>query len=845
MKLLCIDGNSVLNRAFYGIKLLTTRDGRYTNAVYGFMNIFLKLIAELAPDAVAVAFDMRGGTFRNELYSGYKANRKGMPEELAQQLPVLQELLGYLGYSVVTAKGFEADDLLGTFSLEAKREGARCFIATGDRDSLQLVDDGTTVLLTTTKFGRGETEMIDPARVMELYGVEPIQLIEVKALMGDSSDNVPGVAGVGEKTALSLIQSFKDLDGVYENLADASIKPGVRDKLTRDKDMAYLSRRLVTIKRDVPVDASLENYRKTEGEPEKAAALLGELEMHSIVERLGLKVSAEAPAKEKRTEQPETVQVSDAAAGDIEGQSELFLLSTQDGFFAVSGMRVLRLGRDALRAVLSRKDARLCCFDSKGLYHTARALGADAPSFAFDLELAAYLLNPAASDYSIERLAAEYAVRPAFCCEALPEAGLAMPLCEKLGRLLDESGMTKLLCDIELPLARVLADMEEEGFLVDTKGIREFGAELEKAIETEKKEVFRIADGEFNLNSPKQLGHVLFEKLGIRAGKKTKSGFSTDAETLESLRADNPIVEHILSYRTYQKLQSTYVEGLLKAAGPDGRVHTVFKQTETRTGRISSTEPNLQNIPVRTDLGSRMRRFFEAGEGRVLLDADYSQIELRVLAAISDDKHMKAAFAEGEDIHTATASQIFKLPRTMVTPLLRRRAKAVNFGIVYGIGAFSLAKNTGVSVQEASKYIADYLDTYSGIRNYLEKTVEDAKNRGFVTTLFGRRRMLPDLQSSNKQVQALGKRLAMNTPIQGTAADIIKLAMIRVSERLKNEKLDAKLILQVHDELIVESSEQDAKKAAAALKEEMENAAMLSVALEVEVGEGKTWYDAK
>ena len=844
MKLLCIDGNSVLNRAFYAIKLLTTKDGRYTNAIYGFMNVLTKLREQYKPDAVAIAFDLPGKTFRHEQYGQYKAQRKGMPPELAEQMPALKELLGYLGYEIVTCQGYEADDILGAFAKACTDSKDTCYIATGDRDSLQLIGDNVKVLLTTTKMGHGETNEMDAAAVFERYGVQPKQLIEVKALMGDSSDNIPGVPGIGEKTALALIQRFGSLDSVYQNLNDESIKPGARQKLIEGKESAYMSRKLATICTELPIDCVSGRYVPGNGDPAAAAELLGGLEMHSLINKLDIKaVNAQNCADAANREEIPVLEFSSLDAGTLAGFDNIYIYANERGYFAAKGDNCYRLDKESLRLVLTGKTDKYC-YDAKRLYHAALDSGYTAENIVFDLKLAAYLLSPSSSGYEPGNLADEYRANTLFECEE-QQLGLVEPLCKKLGALLEEQNMKKLHDEIELPLARVLAEMEHEGFLVDTEGLRKFGGELARHVETEKSRVYELAGWEFNLNSPKQLGEALFEKLELPAGKKTKTGYSTDAETLEKLRGAHPVIEHILNYRTYQKLNSTYVEGLLKTVGPNGRIHTEFKQTETRTGRISSREPNLQNIPVRTELGSRFREYFIAKEGYVLLDADYSQIELRVLASISGDTRMIDAFKHDRDIHTETASEIFKVPREEVNAELRRRAKAVNFGIVYGIGAFSLAQDVAVSVKEAGSYIDGYLATYSGVAGYLADTVEQAKRDGFVTTLYGRRRQLPELASSNRVLQALGKRLAMNTPIQGTAADIIKIAMIKVSERLAKEKLDAKLILQVHDELIIESSIADSEKAAKILKEEMEGASVLAVPFEVEVGRGKSWYDAK
>ena len=847
MKLLAIDGNSIVNRAFYGIKLLTTKDGRYTNGIVGFMNILLRLLGEEKPDAVAVAFDLPAPTFRHKAYDGYKGTRKGMPAELAGQMPLLKELLADLGYRMVTAEGYEADDILGTLAAAAASSGDECVIATGDRDSLQLVSPTTRVLLASTQMGRSVTVRMDEAAVRAKYGVSPRQLIEVKALMGDASDNIPGVAGIGEKTALALIAEFGTLAGVYEHLDSDKIRPAVRAKLERGKEQAEMSRYLAEIVTDAPIETAPAGYVKGKGDPAAAARLLASLEMQGLLDKLGLSPApAAAPAEGKQEPlprlEPRPLALPLPAPAAIARRTG----AEAEEYLVVSGGALYTAGAEdpAFLQLLADGGVKKRVFDAKPLHALAQRQGRRAEGIAFDGKLAAYLLNPAAAGYDPVRLASEYGVGAAFAAED-PAAGLLEPLFDALAAALDAQGMTKLLAEIEQPLAEVLASMELAGVQVDPDGIRAFGQELRAALAGELAEIYRLVGYEFNLNSTRQLGDALFSKLGLPAKKKTKSGWSTNAETLESLRGVHPVIEHILLYRSYQKLNSTYVEGLLRVAGPDGRVHSVFSQTDTRTGRISSSEPNLQNIPVRTELGSRLRRYFVAPAGWVLLDADYSQIELRILAAISGDEKMQAAFAAGEDIHRATASRIFGVPFELVTPQLRSRAKAVNFGIVYGIGAFSLAKDVGVSVGEADRFIKNYLNEYAGIREYMQRTVEEGREKGYVTTLYGRRRPLPEINAANRNVRALGERMAMNTPIQGTAADIIKLAMIRVHRRLLAEGLRARLVLQVHDELIVEAPAEEAQRAAAILGEEMERAADLPVKLIAEVKEGATWYDAK
>ncbi|MDM8200712.1 DNA polymerase I [Allofournierella massiliensis] len=838
MKLLVLDGNSIVNRAFYGIKLLTTKDGRYTNAIYGFMNILLNLLKEVQPDEVAIAFDLKAPTFRHKMYDGYKATRKGMPEELAQQMPVLKELLADLGFVMVSKEGYEADDILGTLSAAAAARGDECYLATGDRDSLQLVNDHVTVLLAATRMGRSETVVMDKAAVEEKYGVSPKQLIEVKSLMGDTSDNIPGVAGVGEKTALALIQKFGSLAGVYENIDDSAIKPGVRTKLTTHKEDAELSRKLAEIDCAIPVDTAPGTYKRGEGDAAAAAGLLAELEIHSLAPRLGLDgvtPKAAAPAPELAAVEPDVLPMIPEGRYDLAQEGE--------GWYAVQENAVYPLDEAALVRLLD-SGATLRVFDAKPLYHLALAGGGEGESIVFDAKLAAYLLNPAASSYTVENLTAEYGIQPAFRCEAAPLAGVLAGLYDALDAKVTEVGMDRLLAEVELPLALVLADMERTGMLVDKEGLVAFGEKMKQELEGCLARIYEQVGYEFNVNSPKQLGEALFVKLGLPPRKKTKSGYSTNAETLESLRSEHPVIDDILQYRTYQKLNSTYVEGLLKVIGPDGRMHSTFNQTEARTGRLSSSEPNMQNIPIRTPLGSQLRQFFVAKPGCTLVDADYSQIELRLLAHISGDESMRQAFLTGQDIHRSTAAKIYNLPPEMITPALRSSAKAVNFGIVYGIGAFSLSRDINVSVKEADQFIKNYLATFPGVKNYMDETIAHGTEKGYVTTLFGRRRALPELASKNHNLRALGERMAMNTPIQGTAADVIKLAMVKVWRRLRAEGLAAKLILQVHDELIVEAPEAEAETVARILKEEMEGAVSYSVPLTADVGQGKTWLES-
>ena len=835
MKLMVLDGNSLVNRAFFGIKLLTTKDGRYTNAIFGFQNILLNLLTAHQPDAVAIAWDERAPTFRHEAYDGYKATRHGMPEELAQQMPVLKELLNDLGFVQVSKAGWEADDILGTLAAACEAQGGTTLLATGDRDSLQLVDDATTVLLATNK----ETIPMDPAAIREKYGVDPAQLIDVKSLMGDSSDNIPGVPGIGEKTALALVQKFGSLQAIYDHLDDPAIKPGQRTKLGANRDKAELSYMLGTIRKDAPITTDPTAYTRQPGDAAAAAHLLASLEMHKLIDRWQLE-NGNTPAAVQTTP-VETVEPSPLPLV-VDGR--LYLAQNADGsWYAVQDGQVFLPDTDRLAALLDG-NAELWVFDAKPLYHLALDRGGIGKAIRFDGKLAAYLLNPSASGYAVKNLAGEYDVPAAFACEAAPDAGVLAALLDKLAAALDESEQRKLHDEMELPLARVLADMERIGFAVNAEGIRAFGDSLRSELDGILQSIYTEVGYEFNVNSPKQLGEALFDKLGLPPRKKTSRGYSTDAETLESLRPYSPVIDQILKYRTYAKLLSTYVDGLLTAQAADGRVHSTFIQTEARTGRISSTEPNLQNIPIRTELGSRLRDFFVAGEGQLLVDADYSQIELRILAHITGDEAMQQAFLHGADIHRSTAAKIYHIPESEVTPQLRSASKAINFGIMYGKGAFSLSKDLGVSVKEAETFLKTYLAAFPKVDGYMQSCIARAKENGYVETLFGRRRALPELASSNFQVRASGERMARNTPIQGTAADIIKLAMVHVWQRLRDEKLQAKLLLQVHDELIVEAPEAEAEEVQRVLREEMEGVVRYSVPLTTDVGTGKTWLEA-
>ncbi|MBR4555061.1 MAG: DNA polymerase I [Ruminococcus sp.] len=846
MKLLAIDGNSIMNRAFYGVKGLTNSKGIPTNALTGFMNIYLKEIGEVEPDCVAVAFDLRAPTFRHKADASYKANRKGMPDELAQQMPLIKKLLTLLGIKIVECEGYEADDMLGTLSKAASDSGNECYILTGDRDSFQLVSEKVTVRLAGTK----ETKIYTPARINEEYGVSPRQMIEVKALMGDSSDNISGVKGIGEKTALSLIQQCGSVDELYEKLDKISLSASVRTKLENGHEDALNSRFLAEICLEAPIDTEIGDYVPGSADADAVKELLVDLEMLKLLDRLKLGSGADVPAEPEqklRTEDLVKYEICDLDGDTIKsfaGEKSFFIFA--DGVLSVAcGQKLYRTGDDSLILAYLTSEGEKQCFEGKAAHKAAMEAGKELLHLTFACDLAGYLLNSQSSEYTPESLALTYKTVYRSDMGEYADIATLPALCTCLLSQLETTGMMKLYNDIELPLCEVLASMEVCGVRADADGIRQFGKMLEGDIEDISRRIYEYAGREFNILSPKQLGVVLFEDLKLPNKKKTKTGYSTNAEVLEAIADKHPVVPLVLEYRTLTKLQSTYVEGLLKEIRSDGRVHSIFKQTETRTGRISSAEPNMQNIPVRKELGRNMRKFFIAEEGNTLVDADYSQIELRVLASVCGDGNMQAAFKEGRDIHRSTAAQVFDLPEDFVTPEMRSAAKAVNFGIIYGIGAFSLSKDIGVSVAEAKRYIQNYLDNFSKVSEFMDKTVEDGIRNGYVTTIFGRRRMIPELRSSNKVMQAFGKRAAMNAPIQGAAADIIKLAMVAVYRRLKAEKLDARLILQVHDELIIECREELAEQVSALLKEEMENAVKLAVPMTADVHSGKSWYIAK
>ncbi len=843
MKILAIDGNSILNRAFYGIKVLSNKKGFFTNAITGFMNIYLKEIELLKPDCVVVAFDLKAPTFRHKKVESYKANRKGMPMELASQLPVMKDLLKLLGVTVLEVEGFEADDVLGTLAKFSTQSNDECYILTGDRDNLQLINDNVTIRLATNK----ETISYDEALFVENYGLKPIQLIDLKALMGDSSDNISGVAGIGEKTALTLIKAYPTVEELYENIENLTVSAGVKAKLEKGKEDAFTSKWLATISQDAPIESDISSYILKERQEDKLKDLLVDLEMFKLAERLKIKGESEqtsliiedntpkAPIKlEELTIEKLALFTKETTFIYKNEQLEIFLADTI--YYTKDESIILSyFASENKKRTINPKVAYKFCFKA----------GKNLENLTFSADLAGYLLNSMASDYTVENLCNAYQVSYRNDMAEWADMASLADLCDKLLNEIRATEMENLLFEVEQPLCEVLASMEYLGIKIDTKGVTDFGEKLTLDIKGIEGRIFELSGHEFNISSPKQLGVVLFEELGLPAKKKTKTGYSTNAEVLESLVSKHPIISLIIEYRTLTKLNSTYVEGLLKVTGEDGRIHSSFNQTETRTGRISSTEPNMQNIPVRKEIGRNMRKFFVAKEDYILLDADYSQIELRVLAHVCDDPNMKEAFIENKDIHTRTASQVFDIPEDFVLPEMRSAAKAVNFGIIYGIGAFSLAKDIGVTMAQANTYIKDYLENFKNVSEYMDKTVADGIKNGFVTTIFNRRRYIPELSSSNKMLQAFGKRAAMNAPIQGAAADIIKIAMVKVYKRLLAEKLDARLILQVHDELIVESSLADKDRASAILQEEMENAVKLSVPLTADVNCGESWYIAK
>ena len=843
MKLLILDGNSVINRAYFGVKPLTTRDGLYTHAIYGFLNILERMEREEQPDAVCIAFDLHGPTFRHLQYDGYKATRHGMPEELAQQMPVMKQVLSAMNIPIYQCQGWEADDVIGTVGRICSNNGWECVVVTGDRDSLQLIDKNIHVKLVISKPGQTTATLYTEEKFREEYGFEPKKLIDLKSLMGDSSDNIPGVKGIGEKTALNLLHTFGSLDGVYQHLDDPIIKPKQRENLINYKDNAYLSYDLATIRCEAPIDfepmdAVIQPYNRPE-----LHNLFVRLEFVKLIDKYGLRgAEQEMPKAEKKGVQLPHVDTLPAAGIPVAvylAADGSIGLAWEQGVTVVTPMEAFGLG-----SVLSGAK-NVILHDSKSMMHGLSDLGIEIESVGFDTALAAYDLNPSQSDYPVSKLATNFLGITVDDGDAAGCAEAVWNLHSVLLQELKQQGMESLYFDIELPLCGVLYGMEKEGIAIDKQQLTAFGQMLTRRIADCEALIFSYAGEPFNINSPKQLGELLFEKMGLPPVKKTKTGYSTNADVLEKLKSKHPIIPAIMDYRMLTKLNSTYADGLMKSICDDGRIRTTFQNLVTATGRLSSTEPNLQNIPVRTDMGAEIRKMFVPKEGYVLVDADYSQIELRVLAHIADDAAMKNAFISGQDIHTATAAQVFGVEADAVTPLQRRHAKAVNFGIVYGISEFSLAEDIGVTRYQAKDYIDNYLNNYHGVRAYMKQVVEDARKTGFTTTLYGRKRYIPELTSSNFNIRQGAERIALNTPIQGTAADLIKLAMIRVDKALKAHFPEAKLLLQVHDELIVECPETVASEVAALVSSQMQETAALAVPLLAEAKWGKSWYDAK
>lgn len=849
MKLMILDGNSIINRAFYGIRMLNASDGTPTNAVYGFLSTFRRVFDLTQPQAVCVAFDVHAPTFRHEQYALYKAQRKPMPEELVVQMPLLKQTLDYMGVRRLELAGWEADDLLGTIARRCEAAGWTCEIVTGDKDSLQLITDTTHVCHVKTRMGQTETIEYTPERFREEYGFDPIRMIDLKALMGDSSDNIPGVPGIGEKTAKDLLVRFGTVADIYRDLDALDIKPGVRKKLTEGRGSAELSFDLATIRTDAPIDFALESAAWDHDYRPELYDWFRRLNFTSLSEKWGLQPADDASAPSSALP---SVDVTDQDA--LRALEQAVTAAPYVAVLAPDGLDTLtlcdgkacyalswaQLGDDynAFLRLLFSDRVRKAGHNIKDLMRALLDEGLPTDGFVFDTALAAYLLDATAGSYDLPRLAQTY------LGEELPDVQTIWALQPVLHEKMEAQAMLPLYTDVELPLCPVLARMEQAGFLVDRKALYDFGERLTSSIEQLQQSIWALAGEPFNIQSPKQLGSILFERLMLPAGKKTKTGWSTNAAVLDKLRGKHPIIEQILDYRTLTKLKSTYADGLLKEISADGRIHTNFQMTVTATGRLSSTEPNLQNIPVRRELGAQIRKMFVASPGKVLVDADYSQIELRLLAHIANDETMIAAFRSGEDIHAVTASQVFGVPLAEVTPLQRSHAKAVNFGIVYGISAFSLAQDIGVFQSEAKAYMDSYFAKYHGVREYMTRVVEQAKADGYVTTLFGRRRDLPELKSSNFNLRSFGERVALNMPIQGTAADIIKAAMVRVDARMRAEHLQARLLLQVHDELIVECPTEEAETVKGILIEEMEHVVDYRVPLLVDAKIGASWAEA-
>ncbi len=899
-KLVLIDGNSILNRAFYGImgsKMLQSKDGTPTNAVYGFLAILFKILEDIKPEYLVVAFDLKGPTKRHEMYDGYKANRKGMPDELACQMPIIKEILRAMKIDIVEKQGYEGDDILGTLSVYGEKQGLDVTILSGDRDTFQLATDKVTIRIPRTKMGKTEVEDFNKAKVEEIYNLEPKQLIEVKGLQGDTSDNIPGVPGIGEKTALKLIQEYKNIENLYKLLEEGKaedVKGKTRERIIENKDLAFLSKELGTININAPIEENLEEFKVEEWDKPKVLKLFKELNFNRYIERFNL-------ASEDEIEPEEVVEKYDVEEIDIDKAKEI-ILKTKELFYHFSTKEVnkpeyiikkefesfsfynkeenkayfVKLSEDsynALKEIFENKEIKKYGYKTSEDYILLKQLGILPQNIIYDAEVAVYDLDPSNMKYKMQDVAYQYldfnmeeylnglGIKKQEQINLFEENAdndeyerylntlycyLIQKLYEKTTEELEKLEETDLFNNIEMPLVEVLSEMQYEGIQIDKDELEEFGVTLKQNIEELTQEIYTLSGTEFNINSPKQLGEVLFEKLELPVIKKTKTGYSTDVDVLEKLKKEHPVIEKILEYRSLTKLNSTYVEGLKPYINPvTGRIHSYFHQTITATGRISSTEPNLQNIPTRIELGKQLRRAFKPKEGYLFIDADYSQIELRVLAHISNDEHMIEAFNNNEDIHKQAAASVFKVPINEVTKEQRTHAKAVNFGIVYGISDFGLGEQIGVSRKKAKEYIDQYLEKYSGIKQFMSDIVEEAKEKGYVETLFKRRRYIPELKSKNFNIRQFGARAAMNTPIQGTAADIMKIAMIDVFNKLKERKLKSKLILQIHDELLIETKEEEKEEVKNILKTSMENAIKLKVPLRADVSEAYNWYDLK
>lgn len=880
-KLLIIDSNSLINRSYYGVRYLSAPDGTPTNAVYGFLMTFLKLVEENKPDYIMAAFDLKEPTFRHKMYKGYKAQRKPMPDELAEQMPIVKAILSDMKIAQLSLAGYEADDIIGTVSRECAKRDIKCLIATGDKDDLQLADRYTSILLTTTRVGVTHTEEYTPERVFERYGVTPEEFIDVKALMGDPSDNIPGVAGIGEKTATTLIAKYKSIENIYENFDKNGFTGAQERKLREGKEMAFLSKTLARIDTNVPIEMDFEAARggiETNGDLYRRLLLLG---LNSIIKRLDFSSESDSEADSPIADCTKTIIDDIAALEELclrirERKRVSLMFGYNDGKIVRVGaaldkdgysIEIGAIGRaaalDAMRDILESEEIEKICFQAKD------AIVCLAPEIRFkglkyDIAIASYLINPARAEYTVSAICLEsFGVTPFHGEEKrqismfdddedsasdrlMSEALLLEPLYEDTSEKMKKEGQEELYYNVELPLVEVLADMQREGMYIDREKLHEFGKTLGERVERLKQEIYTLAGGEFNINSPKRLGEILSEKFKVPLKKKTKNGYATGAEILEKLRDEYPVVDKILDFRQCSKLKSTYCDGLEAVISKEtGRIHSIFNQTVTLTGRISSADPNMQNIPTRTELGREIRKMFVARDGWIFVDADYSQIELRVLAAMSKDVQMIMAFCSGADIHTETASQVLHIPKMLVSKEQRAGAKIVNFGIVYGMSDYSLAQDLKITVKEAREYIDKYFEHYSGIKNYMETLKEDAKKNGYVKTMMNRIRYIPELKSSSYNIRMFGERAAMNTPIQGTAADIIKLAMVRVHQRLADEGLRAKLVLQVHDELIVEAPPEEEEKVRDILREVMENVVKIGVPLTVDIESGRSWYDCK